>query len=350
MMATDIETRALRHAIDAARAIPRTLPNPRVGCVLLRPDGSEIAVGVHRGAGSPHAEVDALTQAGDEAKGATAVVTLEPCNHTGRTGPCTKALIDAGVARVVHAQTDPDPAAAGGAEVLRKAGIDVESGVMADEAEALNVEWTHAVRHGRPFVTWKYAATMDGLSAAPDGTSRWITSEEARRDVHVFRVEADAVMAGTGTVLADDPRLTVRDENDLPLPYEQQPLRVVVGETPIPDYYRVHDRVAPTLVLPMRDPGAVLDAMVELEIRHVWLEGGPRLAGAFWNAGLIDRVIGYIAPAMLGSGRAALEGEATTLADLRRIEIDDLRRIGPDIRIIGTPYPSGEATEPEEAS
>ena len=150
-MATDIRRsqRGHAHAIDAARAVPRTLPNPRVGCVLLRPDGTEIAVGVHRGAGSPHAEIDALTQAGDEAKGATAVVTLEPCNHTGRTGPCTEALIAAGVARVVHAQTDPDPAAAGGAEALRKAGIDVESGVLADEAEALNVEWTHR-RHPRP--------------------------------------------------------------------------------------------------------------------------------------------------------------------------------------------------------
>ena len=328
---------ALRRAIDAAGTVPRTLPNPRVGCVLLRPDGSEIAVGVHRGAGSPHAEIDALSQAGDEAKGATAVVTLEPCNHTGRTGPCTKALIDAGVARVIFGQTDPDSAAAGGAEALRKAGIDVDAGVLADAAEALNVEWTHAVTTGRPFVTWKYAATMDGLSAAPDGSSKWITSPEARRDVHVFRVEADAVMAGTGTILADDPRLTVRHDDDLPLPYEQQPLRVVVGETPIPDYYRVHDHVAPTLILPIRDPQAVLDAMVEREIRHVWLEGGPRLAGAFWNAGLIDRVIGYIAPAMLGSGRAALEGEATTLADLRPIDIQDLRRIGPDIRIIGTP-------------
>ncbi len=175
-----------------------------------------------------------------------------------------------------------------------------------------------ACRHdGRPFVTWKYAATMDGLSAAPDGSSKWITSPEARRDVHVFRAEADAVMAGTGTVLADDPRLTVRDDDDLPLPYEQQPLRVVVGETPIPDYYQVHDHVAPTLFVPNRDPEAVLATMAERGIRHVWLEGGPRLAGAFWNAGLIDRVIGYIAPAMLGSGRAALEGEATTLADLR---------------------------------
>jgi diaminohydroxyphosphoribosylaminopyrimidine deaminase / 5-amino-6-(5-phosphoribosylamino)uracil reductase len=328
---------AMRTAIDAARSVPRTLPNPRVGCVLLRPDGTQIAVGVHRGAGLPHAEVDAIAQAGDDAKGAIAVVTLEPCNHTGRTGPCTQALIDAGVSRVVHGQKDPDPAAAGGADVLRKAGIDVEPGVLADEAEALNVEWTHAVTRGRPFVTWKYAATMDGLSAAPDGSSKWITSEEARRDVHVFRAEADAVMAGTGTVLADDPRLTVRGEDDLPVPYERQPLRVVVGETQIPDYYQVLDRVAPTLMVRNREPAAVLATLVEQGIRHVWLEGGPRLAGAFWNAGLIDRVIGYIAPAMLGSGRAALEGEATTLADLRPITIDDLRRIGPDIRIIGTP-------------
>jgi diaminohydroxyphosphoribosylaminopyrimidine deaminase/5-amino-6-(5-phosphoribosylamino)uracil reductase len=336
---------AMRIAIDAARSVPRTLPNPRVGCVLLRPDGTEIAVGVHRGAGSPHAEVDALTQAGDDAKGATVVVTLEPCNHTGRTGPCTQALIDAGVSRVVHAQTDPDPAAAGGGEVLREAGIDVESGVLADEAETLNVEWTHAITRGRPFVTWKYAATMDGLSAAPDGTSKWITSEEARRDVHVFRAEADAVMAGTGTVLADDPRLTVRGDDDLPVPYERQPLRVVVGESEIPDYYKVHDRVAPTLLVRNRDPEAVLATLVEKGIRHVWLEGGPRLAGAFWNAGFIDRVIGYIAPAMLGSGRAALEGEATTLADLRHIHIDDLRRIGPDIRIIGTPAAAAQGEE-----
>lgn len=333
----DVERQAMRRAIVAARAAPRTLPNPRVGCVLLRPDGTEIAVGVHRGAGTPHAEVDALARAGDDAKGATAVVTLEPCAHTGRTGPCTEALIGAGIARVVHAQTDPDPTAAGGAGVLEKAGIDVESGVLADEAASLNVEWNHAVSTGRPFVTWKYAATLDGLSAAPDGSSRWITSAEARRDVHVFRAEADAVMAGTGTVLVDDPRLTVRDGEDLPLPYERQPLRVVVGETPIPEHHRVHDHVAPTLFVPSRDPVAVLAQLAEREIRHVWLEGGPRLAGAFWTAGLIDRVIGYIAPAMLGSGRAALEGEATTLADLRPIYVHDLSRIGPDIRIIGTP-------------
>jgi len=337
-MASEIEVSAMRRAIDAARATPRTYPNPQVGCVLLSPDGQEIAVGAHHGAGTAHAEVDALTKAGAAARGATAVVTLEPCHHTGRTGPCSQALLDAGVVRVVIAQTDPTEQAGGGAAALRAAGVDVETGVLADEAhEALTVEWTQAVTTGRPFVTWKYAATLDGLSAAPDGSSKWITSAEARRDVQNFRIEADAIMAGTGSVLADDPRLTVRDENDLPLPYALQPLRVVVGETRIPNYYRVFDRVAPTLLIQSRDPHTVLQKLAENDIRHVWLEGGPRLAGAFWHAGVIDRVIGYIAPAMLGSGRAALEGEATTLADMRPIDIHDLTRIGPDIRIIGTP-------------
>ncbi|MDX6275903.1 MAG: diaminohydroxyphosphoribosylaminopyrimidine deaminase [Nocardioidaceae bacterium] len=336
-MASDTEISAMHRALDAARSVSRTLPNPRVGCVLLAPDGTELALGVHRGAGTPHAEVDALAQAGDAARGATAVVTLEPCNHIGRTGPCAQALIKAGVARVVYAQTDPDKSAAGGAATLTAAGIDVESGVLADEALALNIEWTHAVTHGRPYVTWKYAATLDGLSAAPDGTSKWITSDAARRDVQVFRAEADAIVAGTGAVIADDPRLTVRDADDLPLPFDQQPLRVVVGETKIPNYYRVYDRVAPTLMIQSRDPATVLQKLVENNIRHVWLEGGPRIAGAFWNAGVIDRIIGYMAPAMLGSGRAALEGEATTLADLRPIRIQDLTMIGPDIRIIGTP-------------
>jgi diaminohydroxyphosphoribosylaminopyrimidine deaminase/5-amino-6-(5-phosphoribosylamino)uracil reductase len=328
---------AMRAALDAARSTRRTLPNPRVGCVLIDTDGRTIAVGAHEGAGQPHAEINALAEAGEAARGATAVVTLEPCNHTGRTGPCSKALIDAGVARVVYAQADPTPDAGGGAAALAAAGIEVSGGLHAADSAALNEEWTFAVTHGRPFVTWKYAATMDGLSAAPDGSSKWITSAEARQDVQLFRAEADAIMAGTGAVLADDPRLTVRDENDHPLPFIQQPLRVVVGETMIPRYYRVFDRSAPTLLIQSRDPDEVLAKLVANDIRHVWLEGGPRLAGGFWNAGLVDRVIGYIAPAMLGSGRAALEGEAATLADMRPIDITDLSRIGPDIRIIGTP-------------
>lgn len=336
-MASPIEHEAMRRAIDAARAVVRALPNPRVGCVLLDSDGREIAIGVHRGAGTPHAEVEALTRAGPRAAGATAVVTLEPCNHTGRTGPCAAALIAAGVARVVFAQPDPNPEAAGGADTLRAAGIDVEAGVLAEEAAELNFAWTHAVTSGRPYVTWKYAATLDGLSAAPDGSSKWITGIEARRDVQTFRAGVDAIVAGTGSVLADDPRLTIRDEDDNPLPYALQPLRVVVGESTIPRYYRVFDQTAPMLMIQSRDPHTVLQKLAEREIRHVWLEGGPRLAGAFWNAGLIDRVIGYIAPALLGAGLPALEAAATTLADLRPIDLTDLTMIGKDIRLIGTP-------------
>lgn len=337
LMATTIEHDAMRRAIDAAGSVVATFPNPRVGCVLLDSSGQIIAIGVHRGAGTPHAEIDALNQAGAGAAGAIAVVTLEPCNHTGRTGPCSRALIAAGVTRVVYAQRDPNGKAAGGADTLRQAGIDVEADVLTEAAAAINVEWTHAITTGRPFVTWKYAATLDGLSAASDGSSKWITGPEARRDVQTFRAGVDAIVVGTGSVLADDPRLTVRDAEDNPLPYESQPLRVVVGESVIPRHYRVFDTTAPTLLIRSRDPQTVLKQLAEREIRHVWLEGGPRLAGAFWNAALIDRVIGYVAPAFLGAGLAALKTESTTLADLRPIDLTSIDRIGNDIRLIGTP-------------
>lgn len=335
-MATTIEHDAMRRAIEAAGSIPRTFPNPRVGCVLLDAAGQQIAIGVHRGAGTPHAEVDALNQAEAGAAGATAVVTLEPCNHNGRTGPCSQALIAAGVTRVVYAQRDPNVKAAGGAERLREAGIDVEAGLLAEAAAAINIEWTHAINTGRPFVTWKYAATLDGFSAASDGSSKWITGPEARRDVQTFRAGVDAIVIGTGSVLADDPRLTVRDADDNPLSYESQPLRVVVGESAIPSHYRIFDDTAPTLLIQSREPQTVLKQLAEREICHAWLEGGPRLAGAFWNAGLIDRVIGYMAPAFLGAGLAALKAEPTTLADLRPIDLTSIDRIGNDIRLIGT--------------
>ena len=338
-MASDTEIDALRRALEIARARGNALPNPTVGCVLLAPDGREIANGatVRHGA---HAEIEALRAAGDDARGATAVVTLEPCNHTGRTGPCSQALVEAGVRRVVFAQSDPHATAAGGAVALRAAGVDVEGGVLTDEIAGLNTAWSFAVTEGRPFVTWKYAATLDGRSAAADGTSQWITGPEARRDVQGRRAEVDAVMVGTGTVLADDPRLTLRDADEQPLPPEDQPLRVVVGETDIPATARVRDGAAETLVIASRDPHEVLATLADREIRHVWLEGGPRLAGAFWDAGLVDRVIAYLAPTLLGAGRPALAGSATTLTDGRGLDITDLSTLGSDLRIIATPLPT----------
>ena len=202
-------------ALAASPGVP-TGPNPRVGCVLLDAGGRTVAEGWHRGAGSPHAEVDALRQAGDVARGATAVVTLEPCNHTGRTGPCARALVEAGVRRVVFAQRDPNPVAAGGAATLRAAGVEVEGGLLEDEARQVNREWTFAMDHGRPFVTWKFATTLDGRSAAADGTSRWVSSRAARVDTHRLRALCDTMLVGSGTIAVDDPLLTVRDDERPP--------------------------------------------------------------------------------------------------------------------------------------
>jgi diaminohydroxyphosphoribosylaminopyrimidine deaminase/5-amino-6-(5-phosphoribosylamino)uracil reductase len=337
--ATEAETQAMRRALAAAREpAHRISPNPRVGCVLVAHDGGVLAVGRHRGPGTAHAEVDALSQVGGRAPGATAVVTLEPCDHTGRTGPCTKALLDAGVTRVVHAIDDPDPVAGGGAATLCAGGVDVESGLLADEARALNARWLRAVARRRPFVTWKLAASLDGRSAAADGSSRWITGAAARRDVQRLRAAADALVVGTGTALADDPRLTVRDDEDRDLPHEQQPVRVVVGHRDLPPGSRLLDGAAPTLQLSTRDPATVLAELYQRDVREVWLEGGPQLAGAFCAAGLVDEVVAYVAPVLLGAGPAALEGAGVaTLADALRLQVRDVTVIDGDVRITATP-------------
>ncbi|KAA1423944.1 bifunctional diaminohydroxyphosphoribosylaminopyrimidine deaminase/5-amino-6-(5-phosphoribosylamino)uracil reductase RibD [Mumia zhuanghuii] len=337
----------MRRALDAAReAVDKALPNPRVGCVILDPAGTVVAVGAHRGAGTPHAEADALARAGDRARGATAVVTLEPCNHTGRTGACSEALIAAGVVRVVYAADDPNPVASGGADRLRAAGVDVEGGLLAGESERLNVAWTHAVRTGRPFVTWKFAATLDGRSAAADGSSQWITGPEARLDVQRLRAACDAILVGTGTVVADDPRLTLRDDENAPLPYAVQPTRVVMGERLVAADARVRDDDAPFLQLVTRDVDAALAALAEHEIRHVWLEGGPRLAGAFLAAGAVDEVVAYVAPTLLGAGATALSGTGIqTLADAVQLDVTDTTHVGPDLRITARPRPLAPTDE-----
>ncbi|CAN5309384.1 bifunctional diaminohydroxyphosphoribosylaminopyrimidine deaminase/5-amino-6-(5-phosphoribosylamino)uracil reductase RibD [soil metagenome] len=329
----------MRRALVAAREPQhRISPNPRVGCVLLDPDGRELSVGRHLGPGTAHAEVDALTRAGRSVTGATAVVTLEPCHHTGTTGPCTHALLAAGVIRVVYAVDDPNPVAGGGADALCAAGVDVVAGVCVDEAHELNRRWLTAVGRGRPYVTWKYAATLDGRSAAADGSSRWITGEQARRDVHRLRAAADAIVVGTGTVLADDPRLTVRDDDDRDLPWSRQPLRVVVGRRDLPATARIHDAAAPTVALRTDDLRAVLASLHNREVQEVWLEGGPRLAGAFVAAGLVDEVVAYLAPALLGAGPPALaDAGISTLADALRLDVEDVTMLGVDLRITATP-------------
>lgn len=366
--APDADTRAMRRAVElAARGLGSTSPNPVVGCVITDASGTVVGEGWHERAGGPHAEVHALRAAGAAARGGTAYVTLEPCNHTGRTGPCARALIEAGITRVVHAVSDPDPQARGGADTLREAGITVEAGLLADEAEAGNAAWLTSVRLGRPYVLWKYAATLDGRIAAADGTSRWISSPESRADVHRLRAEADAVVVGSGTLRADDPHLAVRG-----IEGAVQPLRVVLDtHATVRPTARVLDEAAPTLIavaenadtrhlagvdvtrLPSDTYGLSVDALLgELHrrgIRSVLLEGGPTLAGAFVAAGAVDKVVGYLAPVLLGAGPAALaDAGIGTLTEALRLRITETVRIGTDIRITAVPTASPVPTALKE--
>ena len=256
----------------------------------------------------------------------TVVSTLEPCNHTGRTGPCAQALIDAGVARVVYAHADPHHVAAGGAETLRAAGVEV---VQAGGPEGALAYWLHRQRTGRPFVTWKYAATLDGRSAAADGSSQWITGEQARADVHRLRSQVDAIMAGSGTVLADDPALTARP-HDAQVE-DHQPLRVVVdrrGRVP------ATARALGAGSLHVTDDADLMKVLVDRGVVRVLLEGGPTLAAALWRDGLVDEVVAYLAPALLGAGAAAVGDLGIgTIDDIARLHITDITRLGEDVRI-----------------
>lgn len=292
--------RALELAIDP-RA-PRG-ENPRVGCVLLDSGGGVIGEGFHAGAGTAHAEVVALQQAGHAAQGGTAIVTLEPCQHTGRTGPCSQALIDAGIARVVYAQNDPSAIAGGGAEVLRSSGIEVLGGVEEDAAREINAEWTVAVARGRPFITAKLAVSLDGRVAGQGGKRVQLTGPLARNYAHELRSQVQAIITGTGTVLGDDPSLTVRE---VPVPPSGQPMRVVVGRRPIPQTAAVLDNAAPTWCVSDHDPAALLGELYARGIRHALLEAGPTLLRAFLEAGCVDRFDYLLAGVWLGSGPRGL--------------------------------------------
>jgi diaminohydroxyphosphoribosylaminopyrimidine deaminase / 5-amino-6-(5-phosphoribosylamino)uracil reductase len=343
-VANAAEAHAMRRAIElAARGRGTTSPNPLVGAVILGQDGLGIAGGHHEVAGGPHAEVVALERAAEQARGATMIVTLEPCAHVGRTGACTQAIIDAGIRRVVYAVADPTAEAGGGADVLRAAGVDVEQGVLEREAAEGNEVWLHAMREQRPFVTWKYAATLDGRIAAPDGTSRWISGPQARAQVHELRSVVDAIVVGTGTALADDPELTARDADGEPR--ERQPLRVVVGRRELPATAKLRDTaVAETIFLDAK-PAEVLRVLHERDVRSVLLEGGPTLAGAFLRAELIDEVRAYLAPMLLGGGASALMSDVATLTDGQRLAIRAIDRVGADIRVDARP----SRNRPEES-
>jgi diaminohydroxyphosphoribosylaminopyrimidine deaminase / 5-amino-6-(5-phosphoribosylamino)uracil reductase len=321
-----------RAAVAAAAGVRATAhPNPWVGCTIVA-DGELVATGATRPPGQAHAEVAALEAAGDRARGATAYVTLEPCSHIGRTGPCTDALIDAGIARVVVALLDPDPRVHGhGVGRLRDAGIAVDVGCGSELVSAQLQPYLHQRRTGRPYVVLKLAATVDGRTAAPDRTSRWITGPAARVDAHRLRAESDSIVVGAGTVRADDPSLTARDADG------PDPERFVLGTAP--PGARVH---------PCTEWAGTVDELLdELGRRghlQVLVEGGATVAGDLHRRGLVDRYVVYLAPALLGGddGIGLFAGPgAATIADAWRGGIDAVTRLGDDLRIDLVPRPEG---------
>jgi diaminohydroxyphosphoribosylaminopyrimidine deaminase / 5-amino-6-(5-phosphoribosylamino)uracil reductase len=330
---------AMKRAIEVARNGPEFGPNPRVGCVILDKSGKVIGEGYHRGAGTTHAEVAAIADAakrGGQTAGATAYMTLEPCRHVGRTGPCVDALAEAGIARVVYAVSDPGTISGGGADVLKKRGVEVKLEPSA-EAEELIKPFLHALRKQRPFVILKFATTLDGRTAAVDGTSLWITSDEARNHSHQERGRADAIVVGTGTIMADDPMLSARPGGK---ESGHQPLRVAVGlrDTSGKNIWRDDN----ALQVWTHDPRDVLKELHAREIRSAIIEGGATLNSAFLRAGLVDEIHAYVAPALLGAGRGVVNGlgihsigDTLRLTDVRTIQL------GSDTLIIGRPDRKG---------
>ncbi|WP_192458139.1 bifunctional diaminohydroxyphosphoribosylaminopyrimidine deaminase/5-amino-6-(5-phosphoribosylamino)uracil reductase RibD [Musicola keenii] len=349
----------------ARRGIFTTSPNPNVGCVIVR-DGEVVGEGFHQKAGEPHAEVHALRMAGDKAQGATVYVTLEPCSHHGRTPPCADALIAAGVARVVAAMQDPNPQVAGrGLHRLHQAGIDVCHGVMADAAENINRGFLKRMRTGFPYVQLKMGASVDGRTAMASGESQWITSPQARQDVQRFRARSSAILSSSATVLADDPSLTVRWQEldaDTQRIYPQeslrQPVRIIVDSQSrvTPEHRLVSQPASTWLARPQRDgaawPSSVEQIDVPLhgkgldlvalmmllgkrQINSVWVEAGPRLAGALLQANVVDELIVYIAPRLLGDAArplCVLSG-VETLSQTPEFFIADVCQVGPDVRL-----------------
>ena len=313
-------TVAMQRAIALSqKGLGKTSPNPIVGAVIIDSQGQVIAEGFHDRMRSPeHAEIVALKIAGLQAKGATMVVTLEPCNHTGTTGPCSKAITDAGISKVVYAVKDPNKKAAGGAQELRDQGVQVESGVLESDAAYANRAWLTKIEKNRPFFTWKVATTLDGKIAALDGSSQWITNEKSRNDVQILRRHADAILVGTNTVITDDPHLIPR--GDFP-GFTANPLRVICGEQDLPPTSKIFDEAATTLLVKTKNLIALVEELNKTGINHVLVEAGPTLATAMLKQGYLDELVMYQAPSILGQGKSFVaDFGATTINELLALD------------------------------
>ncbi|RFA22581.1 bifunctional diaminohydroxyphosphoribosylaminopyrimidine deaminase/5-amino-6-(5-phosphoribosylamino)uracil reductase RibD [Subtercola boreus] len=331
---------AMARAVELSQNGPAWGVNPQVGCVILGPDGSILAEGWHRGSGTPHAEQDALSRLASPAlaRGATVVVTLEPCNHRGRTGPCSEALVAAGVGEVYFGVDDPGVESAGGARRLDAAGVPVQGGIAANDVEQSIRPWLTAVRAGRPHVTLKWASSLDGRAAAADGSSRWITGPDARLDVHARRSRVDAIVVGTGTVLTDDPALTARGADGDP--FAHQPVPVVIGLRGAPLDRAVWQHPERVREYRTHDVAAVLADLFAAGVRSVYVEGGPTLASAFIEADLVDELVVYLAPALLGGPILALgDLGVASIGEARRLSITSIDLLDADVRIVAHPAP-----------
>ena len=305
----------------------RTAPNPNVSAALYTAEGQLIAEGAHNPhLSSDHAEVVAINKAGAAARGATIVVSLEPCNHIGKTGPCVDAIIEAGISRVIYAVKDPNPIAAGGADRLRSAGVEVEY-LESTELDDIQGAWLHRISTGRPYFIWKVAVTLDGRIAATDGSSQWITSEESRADVQVLRSQSDAILIGTGTALADNPTLRPRIEG------ANTPVRIVMGNREVPAGSNLHDGIGETIFVKSHESTSLLNVLESAAINQVLVEAGPTLGSALFAVGLIDEVVIYQAPKVLGAGKTWLEDIGVISIDgARALTLISSQQIGPDLK------------------
>jgi len=330
----------MRRALELALLGPAYGVNPQVGAIILDKDLNIISEGWHKGAGTPHAEVDALSKlANGVPAGSTAVVTLEPCNHTGRTGPCAIALIEAGISRVVYASKDPGNESANGAKTLADAGVEVIQGVLEAEADAQSVVWLTAMKKQRPYITLKWAQTLDGRTAASDKTSKWISGSVSREDVHLRRSRIDAILVGTGTVKYDNPDLTARKPDGTR--YEHQPLRVVVGNSELDQGLRVFNEDAPTVQLRTHDLKDVVAQLWNRGMRHILVEGGAELASEFISLGLFDEILIYQAPLLVGGTNVAVTDIGiSTMKDAVALEFVEIKQLGADVFMRAIPKES----------